>query len=522
MQKFHTQITQLALDLTLGISSQDRFDRLLEVLRNILHCDAAALLAYRNQQFVPLAIDGLYDEVMGRRFKLDEHPRLEAIARAGDVVRFPADSDIADPYDGLIPNKGDKLHVHACVGLPLIAHGNLIGALTIDGFDAHQFDQFSDRDLRTISALASASLHTSLLMKQLESQAVNAHEPNTAPTKEINTAQEMIGQSGAMMDLRMQIQAVANTDLSVLVTGETGVGKELVAAAIHSQSNRANQTLVYLNCAALPESVAESELFGHVKGAFTGAISHRKGKFELADNGTLFLDEVGELPLGLQSKLLRVLQYGDLQRVGDDSVLKVNTRIVAATNRDLHQDVVNGQFRADLYHRLSVFPIHVPPLREREGDATLLSGFFIEKCKHKLNLKHLSISPTALQVVRHYSWPGNVRQLEHAIHRGAVLAKTEAKHSNQIILQPHHFELTQTDVSVIHNAANDSPQFHSLTSVENKNVESGLKQATEDFQTQMITQALNNNQQNWAATARELQIDSGNLHRLAKRLGLKS
>lgn len=521
MEKFHSQITQLALDLTLGISNQDRFDRLLEVLRNILNCDAAALLAYRNQQFVPLAIDGLYDEVMGRRFNLDEHPRLEAIARAGDVVRFPADSDIADPYDGLIPNKGDKLHVHACVGLPLIAHGHLIGALTIDGFDAHQFDTFTDGDLRTISALAAASLHTSLLVKQLESQVVNTSDTDSHITKEMNLTEEMVGQSGAMMDLRMQIQAVANTDLSVLIMGETGVGKELVATAIHNQSNRAKQNLVYLNCAALPESVAESELFGHVKGAFTGAISHRKGKFELADNGTLFLDEVGELPLGLQSKLLRVLQYGDLQRVGDDSVLKVNTRIVAATNRDLHQDVVNGKFRADLYHRLSVFPIHVPALRERTGDITLLSGFFIEKCKHKLNLNYLSISPAALQLLGQYSWPGNIRQLEHAIHRAAVLAKTENNQSSPISLQPHHFELIQAESTSPQGIENQNQLADTVNSDIAKDYSLGLKAATETFQAQVIMDALNNNQQNWSATARELQIDSGNLHRLARRLGLK-
>lgn len=521
MQQFHQQMTQLALDLTLGISSQDRFNRLLEVLRNLLHCDAAALLAYRNQEFVPLAIDGLYPEVMGRRFQINEHPRLEAIARAGDVVRFPAESDIADPYDGLIPNKGDKLHIHACVGLPLIAHGKLIGALTIDGFDAHQFEQFSDRDLRAISALAAASLHTSLLMKQLESQAVHSVENNPQLTKEINLKQEMIGQSRAMIDLQMQIQAVANTDLSVLIMGETGVGKELVAASIHAQSHRAKQALVYLNCAALPESVAESELFGHVKGAFTGAISHRKGKFELADHGTLFLDEVGELPLGLQAKLLRVLQYGDLQRVGDDSVLKVNTRIIAATNRDLHQDVVRGHFRADLYHRLSVFPIHVPALRTREGDITLLAGFFLERCKNKLNMKHLTISSTALHLLQQYTWPGNVRQLEHAIHRAAVLSKNESKHSQQVVLQPHHFQLDETQ-SAQFNIANPDHLKSDLSTPQSMNISSGLKQATEDFQTQVITQILDKNQQNWAATARELQIDSGNLHRLAKRLGLKS
>lgn len=160
-----------------------------------------------------------------------------------------------------------------------------------------------------------------------------------------------------------EIEIVAASDLNVLIFGETGTGKELVAKSIHEASPRAANPLVYLNCAALPESVAESELFGHVKGAFTGAISNRSGKFEMADNGTLFLDEIGELSLSLQAKLLRVLQYGDIQRVGDDRSLRVNVRVLAATNRDLREAVLNGNFRADLFHRLSVFPLTVPPLR---------------------------------------------------------------------------------------------------------------------------------------------------------------
>ncbi|WP_042883205.1 sigma 54-interacting transcriptional regulator, partial [Aeromonas sp. ZOR0002] len=188
--------------------------------------------------------------------------------------------------------------------------------------------------------------------------------PGTRPGPE---QPEMVGHSPAMARLRHEIEVVASSELNVLILGETGVGKELIAKAVHGGSPRAHAPLVYLNCAALPESVAESELFGHVKGAFTGAIHNRAGKFELADKGTLFLDEIGELSLALQAKLLRVLQYGDLQRIGDDTPLKVNVRILAATNRDLKQAVVEGQFRADLYHRLSVFPIHAPALRERPG-----------------------------------------------------------------------------------------------------------------------------------------------------------
>lgn len=209
----------------------------------------------------------------------------------------------------------------------------------------------------------------------------------------------------------------------MLISGETGTGKELVAKAVHQGSPRAANPLVYLNCAALPESVAESELFGHVKGAFTGAISNRSGKFEMADNGTLFLDEIGELSLALQAKLLRVLQYGDIQRVGDDRSLRVDVRVLAATNRDLRQEVVEGRFRADLYHRLSVFPLSVPPLRERESDVVLLAGYFCEQCRLRMGLARVILAEAARNRLQQWSWPGNVRELEHAIHRAVVLAR---------------------------------------------------------------------------------------------------
>ncbi|MGL5302268.1 MAG: nitric oxide reductase transcriptional regulator NorR, partial [Aeromonas sp.] len=347
-------LARIALDLQLGISHQDRFHRLIQSVRRLLHSDASALLRYEGDQFVPLAIDGLMPDVLGRRFALVEHPRMEAIARAGDVVRFPTDSDLPDPYDGLIPDHHD-FKVHACVGLPLFADQALIGALTIDGMNPSQFDDISDEELRLVGALAAAALSNALLLERLARQ---SGEPLAPSTQNGQSQPEMIGRTPAMNQLRHEITVVASSELNVLILGETGVGKELVAKAVHQGSPRANAPLIYLNCAALPESVAESELFGHVKGAFTGAIHHRAGKFELADKGTLFLDEIGELSLALQAKLLRVLQYGDLQRIGDDTPLKVNVRILAATNRDLKQAVVDGQFRSDLYHRLSVFPIY--------------------------------------------------------------------------------------------------------------------------------------------------------------------
>ena len=476
-------LAKIAIELQTGIGHQDRFQRLISTLRHVLACDASALLRYEGRQFIPLAIDGLAKDVLGRRFTLEGHPRLETIARAGDVVRFPADSDLPDPYDGLIPGQ-ESLKVHACIGLPLFAGQNLIGALTLDGLSPDQFDTFSDEELRLIAALAAGALN-------------NAQVTHT----------EMIGLSPGMAQLKKEIEIVAASDLNVLIFGETGTGKELVAKSIHEASPRAVSPLVYLNCAALPESVAESELFGHVKGAFTGAISNRSGKFEMADNGTLFLDEIGELSLSLQAKLLRVLQYGDIQRVGDDRSLRVDVRVLAATNRDLREAVLAGHFRADLFHRLSVFPLTVPPLRERGEDVVLLAGYFCEQCRLRMGLSRVVLSPGARAHLLSYGWPGNVRELEHAIHRAVVLARA-TRAGDEVVIHARHFALHDDAVQAV---AQRVPE----------NANENLREATEAFQRQMITRALEQNNRSWAACARALEMDVANLHRLAKRLGLK-
>ncbi|KNC90878.1 nitric oxide reductase transcriptional regulator NorR [Trabulsiella odontotermitis] len=496
-------LAKIAIDLQSDIGHPDRFARLITTLREVLGCDASALLRYEAHQFIPLAIDGLAKDVLGRRFTLAGHPRLEAIARAGDVVRFPADSALPDPYDGLIPGL-ESLKVHACLGLPLFAGQNLIGALTLDGMSADQFDSFSDEALRLIAALVSGALNNALLIARLESQNVL---PDAAISYSEPVAQEMIGLSDRMVQLKKEIEIVAASDLNVLIGGETGTGKELVAKAIHEGSPRAANPLVYLNCAALPESVAESELFGHVKGAFTGAISNRSGKFEMADNGTLFLDEIGELSLALQAKLLRVLQYGDIQRVGDDRSLRVDVRVLAATNRDLREEVLAGRFRADLFHRLSVFPLSVPPLRERGDDVVLLAGYFCEQCRLRLGLSQVLLSARARARLLAYGWPGNVRELEHAIHRAVVLARA-TRAGDEVVLEPHHFQLS--DESIV-------PERKPTALPEAQN----LREATEAFQREAITRALEANQQTWSAAARALEMDVANLHRLAKRLGMK-
>jgi formate hydrogenlyase transcriptional activator len=233
---------------------------------------------------------------------------------------------------------------------------------------------------------------------------------------------DIIGASHGLRKVLEQVGTVGPTDAAVLVTGESGTGKELVARAVHRASGRHEKPLIRVNCAAVPTELFESEFFGHVRGAFTGAVRDRMGRFELADGGTLFLDEVGEIPLELQSKLLRVLQEGQFERVGDDRTRTVDVRIVAATNRQLAGEVEQGRFREDLYYRLSVFPIDVPPLRLRRDDIEPLARHFLREAAHRLGRPEPALRAYQVDVLRAYDWPGNVRELQHAVERAVIVA----------------------------------------------------------------------------------------------------
>jgi DNA-binding NtrC family response regulator len=254
---------------------------------------------------------------------------------------------------------------------------------------------------------------------------IDAHRRTQATVRALIEQQRgdaMVGTSPALARVREQIAQVASTDSTVLIEGETGTGKELVARAIHDASARRDRPLVKLNCAALPRELVESELFGHEKGAFTGALQQRRGRFELADGGTLFLDEVGELPLEAQAKLLRVLQEGEFERVGGARSLRVDVRLVAATNRNLHAEVQAGRFRADLFYRLDVFPIHLPPLRERRGDIAALVQHFAAQAARRLGRPLTGIAPGFIAQAAGHDWPGNVRELQNAVERALIVA----------------------------------------------------------------------------------------------------
>ena len=231
----------------------------------------------------------------------------------------------------------------------------------------------------------------------------------------------IIGQSTTLAEVFRVLRKVAPTDSTVLVTGESGTGKELLVRALHASSQRASKPFVPINCGAIPKELLESELFGHEKGAFTHAIRSRPGRFEMADGGTIFLDEIGEMELSLQVKILRVLQEKEIERVGGTGIKKVDVRVVAATNRDLEEEVAKGHFREDLYYRLNVIPLHLPPLRERGGDVQLLAEHFLEHFCRKKQRPILKLAPATLRVLSAYSWPGNVRELENFMERLSIL-----------------------------------------------------------------------------------------------------
>ena len=508
-----TALLELSLELAACITSDDKFNHFLSTIRQTIRCESVAVLVFKGDHLVPLAMQGLSKETLGRRFYLEQHPRFEQICHSSQAVRFPANCDLPDPYDGLLLDRDGDLPVHACMGLPLHYNAQLIGVLTLDSLTPHVFDDISERTLELIASMASVSLNAALTIATLEQRVQHSNQV-VAAISEINTLtskHELIGQSDAMLRLRKEINLVAPSDFTVLIQGETGTGKELVAHNLHMASHRNQAPIIYVNCAALPENLIESELFGHAKGAFTGADKARAGKFVIADGGTLFLDEIGELPLAAQSKLLRALQSNEIQAVGQDRSVRVDVRVVAATNRSLEDEVAQGRFRADLFHRLNVYPLNVPPLKQRLGDIELLAGFFLERLSRKLGLQQLTLAPLALSRLTEYDWPGNVRELEHVIGRAALKASARQRARKVTKIELSDFDNLSIVASNVQ--AHEEP-------IEGREV-INLKQQVEQFQARLIRSTLQQEQGNWAATARRLQMDRANLNRLAKRLGIQ-
>lgn len=483
-----------------------QYQHLIDGIDQVFPCDASALFILdQDGLLTPVAVKGISPTVLARRFYPQAHPRLEAIMQSKQPVRFGADCELPDPFSGILLSEEADLDVHDCMGCSLYVEGQLVGVLTLDSLVVGAFDAIDPVTIETFAALAAATLRNIGQIKALKAQNKKQKSVTQTLIQQARSQQgEMVGVSQQIQKLKTNIATVAKSDYAVLITGETGVGKELVAHSIHAQSHRADKPMIYVNCAALPEGLAESELFGHVKGAFTGANSSRAGKFELADGGTIFLDELGELPIMLQAKLLRVIQQGELQRVGSDQHLVVNVRIIAATNRQLEQEVESGQFRADLYHRLNVFPISVPPLRKRTEDIAILAGYLLEKVRSQFNIPNLHLDAKSLALLEKQSWPGNVRELEHTLTRAALRALQDEKQ----IIQLSHFDggLVSESPAADHYFPHDSQPMRGLV---------------ESYQKDLIVHALEKSNGTWAKAATFLHMDRGNLYRMGKKLGVE-
>ena len=512
-------LVNISIDLATGLTSSDRNQRLLESLLRVIPYDAATVMRLEGDVLFPVVTRGLSKAASGKPYPLNDHPRLQIICRAREPVFFPSDTALPDPFDGQLEHDEGAVHrIHACLGCPLLVHGELVGALTADALDPKAFGGIDLRFLTAVAALAAAEMRTTQLIAALERSAERQGQVVQDLMREaMIQGSEIIGTSAVIRRLRREIDIVAGSDLSVLIHGETGTGKELVARAVHATSARRKEPIIYVNCAALPETLAEAELFGHVRGSFTGAAGDRPGKFEVADGGTLFLDEVGELPLTVQPKLLRALQEGDIQRVGADRPIKVNVRLLAATNRDLAAEVAAGRFRADLFHRLNVFPLLVPPLRERDDDIALLAGYFCDTSRRRMGAGPVRLDASALDALSGYPWPGNVRELENVISRAVLRRASQTPRGQAMVISAQHLE-ADVGRGVAALVLSDAPP---PVEHEARNQQVSLKASARAHQRERVAAVLAEHGNNYAATARALGLDRGNFHRLVKRLGLQ-
>lgn len=342
-------------------------------------------------------------------------------------------------YDHAISRRMIAAGFHSICTVPLIARGRPIGCLNVGSHRGQAFDEADVAYLDQIAGQIALALDNAMAYQEIAALKDKVTEEKLYLEEEIRSEQrfdDIIGDSPALARVLAQVSVVAPTDSTVLILGETGTGKELIARAVHRLSGRRDRTFVKLNCAAIPTGLLESELFGHERGAFTGAIAQKLGRFELANDGTIFLDEVGEIPLELQSKLLRVLQEQEFERLGSTRTIKVNVRLIAATNRDLAALVERQAFRSDLYYRLNVFPMTLPPLRERREDIPMLVRYFTQHHAARMKKTIKSIPSAAMEALTRYRWPGNIRELENMIERAVILSQGRELHVPIAELKP--------------------------------------------------------------------------------------
>ncbi|HXV78635.1 MAG TPA: sigma 54-interacting transcriptional regulator, partial [Candidatus Binatia bacterium] len=414
-----------------NLNRESLFEAVTRSLRKILSFDVAVicLLNRHRNAFTLFALEK--PSLPDTPFKVGEELGLQD-THVGWVLEHKKPllrNDLGERHCFDIEEKLMAKGIRSYVAVPLITGKATLGSLNIGSKTPNRYSEGEVLFLADFANQLALAIENMVAYEEIVQLKARLEDENIYLQEEIKTEhnfEEIIGQTAAIRKILKAIETVAPTDAGVLILGETGTGKELVARAVHNLSQRKNRALIKVNCAAMPSGLVESELFGHEKGAFTGALTQKIGRFELAHQGTIFLDEIGDLPLELQAKLLRVLQEGEFERLGSARTIKVNARVIAATNRDLEKAVEEGKFREDLFYRLNVFPIRVPSLRERREDIPYLVGYFCRTYGAKLGKRIETVPQRVLASLEAYSWPGNIRELENSIERAVITSKGTA------------------------------------------------------------------------------------------------
>jgi formate hydrogenlyase transcriptional activator len=420
---------QLLLDLTKRITSNLQLREVLRAIaanvREVIHCDAVVIslpdMASETVRLYAVDFPNSKGFIAEEQIVAMSGAARRALETLGPVTSY-TDDDVSPEIRDMILAEGLKTR---CL-IPLINHSRVVGFLGIMRTTEDSFTQEDVEFLTQASGQIAIAIENAVAYREISDLKDKLAQEKLYLEEEIRSEmgfEQIIGSSTALKHVLELVNTVAPTDSTVLLLGETGTGKELIARAIHEHSRRKDRTFVKLNCAAIPTGLLESELFGHEKGAFTGAISQKIGRLELADHGTLFLDEVGDIPTEIQPKLLRALQEREFERLGSAHTRKVNVRLIAATNRDLEKMVASREFRSDLYYRLHVFPIRIPPLRDRKEDIPQLVSYFVQKFAKQMQKKIETISPAVMRGLTAWEWPGNIRELENFMERAVIVTR---------------------------------------------------------------------------------------------------
>ena len=493
VQKFNTLIETNALINSNYADLNSLLTQILDSATKLCNGEASSLLLVNKETqelYFEVSIGGAAADIKRFTVKMGEGIAGWVALHNRSIIVNDAESDKRHRLDIA---KSVKYTSKTMLAVPMRVKDECLGVIEIiNKKDGKEFTQEDLEWLEIFATQAGIAVVNARSIEKVRNKIEQLHE-QIESDMELHT---IIAKSQIIREKLEIIDRVAKTDSSVLILGESGVGKEIFAEQIHKKSPRSKKTFVRVNCAAIPEGLLESELFGHVKGAFTSAIASRHGRFELADGGTIFLDEIGELPLSLQSKILRVIQEKAFEKVGSDTTVTVDVRILAATNRDIEKQVEKGEFRQDLYYRLNVLPLYIPPLRQRPDDIPELADFFLKLNIKKTRNDFKGFSREAMDTMLSYSWPGNVRELQNSIERACIIGKGDWIEVEDLFLK--------------------SPQSNALPVNGNRN----LKNAENIFRSRFIKQVLEENSWNQTEAAKALSIQRTYLSRLIKELDI--